>query len=156
MSLVEPKQIQSAVMSFPFNYILLTDFSEGSKVAADWAAHQMAEKGGTMHLLHALLIPSEGHAVLVNLQSKSEKNARDDLQDQKAGLSHLMPGLHVECHLIHAQAPVVVKRLTKSLGDVPLVMGTQSRSGVDAFLLGNASHIMAEYTSVPLILIPSK
>lgn len=138
------------------HFIVLTDFSEGSNAAAHWAAHQLASAGGTLHLLHALQIPSGGHAVLVNIQPELEKNALEDLERQKTELIQQVPPIKVECHLIHASIPVAVKRLADMLGHALLFMGTQGKSGIDSFLLGSASRTMAEHTTLPLILIPPR
>jgi nucleotide-binding universal stress UspA family protein len=125
----------------PKNILVPIDFSDSSEKAATAACALAAKTGGTVHLLHAYVIPVESVGLALTV---SQNYVEQFVKESKAQLlelaAKLCPGAALGPFLVESGDPrEVITAEAKRLHAELIVMGTHGRRGITHMLIGSVA-----------------
>jgi nucleotide-binding universal stress UspA family protein len=142
------------------NILVPTDLSEVSKIAVQYALKIVNKLGGTLTVLHVVIVIQPTRATM-RLQLKSlEKDLMEtSREDMEAFVSTISKQLKTE---VSIQVKVAkgtsfndaVKREAKKLRTGLIVMGTKGASGLRKYVLGSNTASVIEVSHVPVLAVP--
>jgi nucleotide-binding universal stress UspA family protein len=142
------------------NILVPTDLSEVSKIAVQYALKIVNKLGGTLTVLHVVIVIQPTRATM-RLQLKSlEKDLMEtSREDMEAFVRTISKQLKTE---VSIQVKVAkgtsfndaVKREAKKLRTGLIVMGTKGASGLRKYVLGSNTASVIEVSHVPVLAVP--
>ena len=131
------------------------DGSAESKEALRWALAEARLRGGTVHALHAWLMPVAfaGGAppfALAEAHEELEQDARRLLDDTLAEVAGDDPGVPLQREVV--EGPAAQRLLRAAAGDL-LVVGSRGRGGFAGLLLGSVSQQCAHHAPCPIVIV---
>ncbi|WP_432937170.1 universal stress protein [Kribbella sp. CA-253562] len=132
------------------------DGSETAQRALEWAATEAQVRGAGLVVVHAWLplagAASPYSAVVVDPASIAE-TARLTLADSVESLERA--GLEVaRLDQVLVQGPAARALIEVARDSSLLVVGSRGRGGITGLLLGSVSRQIAQYATVPVVIIP--
>jgi nucleotide-binding universal stress UspA family protein len=129
------------------------DHSRNAAHAAAWAAREAADRGLTLHLVHALDLATGAGAVVE--PPEYAPAMRSDAESLLDGLAEALraqyPGLPIETVVSELSAP---RTLTALSTDAQLVVtGTRGHGGFAGLLLGSVSLKLAVHAHSPVVVV---
>ena len=142
------------------NILVPTDLSEVSKIAVQYALKIVNKLGGTLTVLHVVIIIQPTRATM-RLQLKSlEKDlmetSREDMEEFVKTISKQLK-TEVSINVKVAKGTSfndAVKREAKKLRTGLIVMGTKGASGLRKYVLGSNTASVIEVSHVPVLAVP--
>jgi len=142
------------------NILVPTDLSEVSKIAVQYALKIVNKLGGTLTVLHVVIIIQPTRATM-RLQLKSlEKDlmetSREDMEEFVKSISKQLK-TEVSINVKVAKGTSfndAVKREAKKLRTGLIVMGTKGASGLRKYVLGSNTASVIEVSHVPVLAVP--
>lgn len=133
--------------------IVGVDPSANATRAAEWAAHEATDRGGTpLHLVHALNQPHGTSMVDPAASVKAVHDAAAELLDQFAGVLRTRhPNLTITTELSELGAAETLVALSREAELV--VTGTRGHGGFAGMLLGSVSHKTAAHAHCPVVVV---
>ncbi len=142
------------------NILVPTDLSEVSKIAVQYALKIVNKLGGTLTVLHVVIIIQPTRATM-RLQLKSlEKDLMEtSREDMEAFVKTISKQLKTEVSINVKVAKGTsfndtVKREAKKLRTGLIVMGTKGASGLRKYVLGSNTASVIEVSHVPVLAVP--
>jgi nucleotide-binding universal stress UspA family protein len=141
------------------NVVVGTDGSTTAALAVEHAAHLAATSGATLHVVHAVRLPSraamvapEMAAAAVGADADAERYARQLLEDVAATLRS--DGLTVQTHLsVHGAADALCAVAEEQQADV-IVVGNKGMKGVRR-VLGSVPNGVAHRAACAVLIVPT-
>lgn len=141
------------------NVVVGTDGSATAARAVEHAAHLAASSGATLHLVHAVRLPSRAAlvapdlaAVAVGADADAERHGRRLLDDAAAKL--LADGLAVRTHLsVHGAADALCAVAEEQQAEV-IVVGNRGMKGARR-LLGSVPNDVAHRAACAVLIVPT-
>jgi nucleotide-binding universal stress UspA family protein len=144
-------------MAFPYKRILCpVDFDENSMLAVEEAKALAVGAGGTILLVHAVLInplATEGFMVS-ELQESQLKLAREKLEKIAA---ERLAGVRYQIEAEIGEPGFVILRLEEKLRADLVVMATHGRRGIGRLVLGSVAERVVRESRIPVLMVrPAK
>jgi nucleotide-binding universal stress UspA family protein len=145
-------------MELPIRKILLpTDFSEGSRGAAQVAIDLARRLGAEVTLLHAYVLPTymfpDGAAIVPDAQQVTQVvNAVDDSLT-KLARALATADVRVTTRAVDGDAAHEIVRIAREEGFGMVVMGTHGRTGLRHLLLGSVAERVVRTSAVPVLTV---
>lgn len=143
-------------MTLPRTILVATDFSECAEEALAYAVGLAAPLDATVHLLHAVTIPTLGipemgmaYATMsIERVTQDAQDALDKLAAKYRGAASLAPP-----RLEVGDARDVIDRVAETIGADLIVMGTHGRRGVKRVLLGSIAEAVVRTAPCPVLTV---
>ncbi len=134
--------------------ILTTDFSENSRVAADFVFENF--KDAKIIFYHAYGTPQVGHSVLISIDDILEKDARNEMTIEEKRLNEKFPNSSctLETLLINGDFSIGLRDTIKNRMAQLVVMGTKGAGAIQGKLFGSTASKMIGKSELPVLLIP--
>jgi universal stress protein A len=140
----------------PKNILVPTDFGDGSSEAVAYAAELAAKLGATLHLIHAIPIPTMG---VPELGVAITASVMDELvQENQQRLDALADAQRIrtavgEVMLKTGDARDAINAAAKEIGADLIVMGTHGRKGIVRALLGSVAETVVRSAPCPVLTV---
>lgn len=143
-------------MTAPKTILVATDFSEQADQALEYAAVLAASLGATVHLIHAIAIPTMGvpevgvayRALDIEAMTKHAQKSLDDRVTRYRGRIELGP-----TRLEVGDPRDLIDRAAADLGADLIVIGTHGRRGIRRLLLGSVAESVLRTAPCPVLTI---
>ena len=133
--------------------LIPTDFSEGSRQAADWGLALAALTGAEPVLLHVIARRANRHGID---QDELLEIAMGEVSRWKARLDPILPGLVNEGRVIAAETPAEgILSFARERGSDLIVLSATGVSAVRAILLGSNTRKVVRASACPVLVIPA-
>lgn len=140
----------------PKHILVPTDMSEGAEEALDYACELAKSFGATVHLLHALALPTLG---VPELGVALTSNVIDSLmRENQAALQQIADRKRHQATfgavlLKTGDARDVINQTAKEIAADLIVMGTHGRRGVSRALLGSVTESVVRTAPCPVLTV---
>lgn len=134
--------------------VVATDFSEGSTVAARYAASIARSYHGALELVHVWHVPPElmNEAALLGTDAISESRRR---AEERLSLAQSALDLSATTRMLEGKPDAaLVAHAAESRAEL-IVTGTQGRTGLAHVLLGSVAERIARTADVPVLTVPT-
>ena len=143
-------------MTPAFTQLLVpTDFSDGSRLAIDYAVKLASKLGASVHLLHVLEDPSAaGLFTEVYVDLDAVRNARRC--DARGRMNALLTDLHAPRITDEIATGPVARTIAGSAADRGadfIVMGTHGRTGLAHVLVGSVAEQVIRVAGCPVLTV---
>jgi nucleotide-binding universal stress UspA family protein len=140
----------------PENIFVASDFSDTSRIAADWAADFARALGSKLVVVHAFDMPVVGvpdAAFIVDAKTAAQLSdqAQRALDSEVARLRDL--GAEVQGVLRQGDARDVVPKAAETANAGLLVVGSHGRRGLSRALLGSVAESIVRGSKVPVVVV---
>lgn len=149
-------------ISIMVNILVLTDFSDLSKVAIRYAIKVANKLNGNVTLLHVITVlqPTRASVQLKikSLEKEMVEYAGQDMQELIEEMTRLnKTGTPLKYRIEKGQyLPETVKRVAKSAHSGLIIMGTKGASGLKKYVMGSNATSVIEVSHIPVMAIPQK
>ena len=134
--------------------LIPTDFSEGSRQAADWGLALAALTRAEPVLLHVIARRANRHGID---QDELLEIAIGEVSRWKARLDPILPGLVNEGRVIAAETPAEgILSFARECGSDLIVLSATGVSAVRAILLGSNTRKVVRASACPVLVIPAR
>lgn len=146
-------------MPLPRIILVPIDFSEYADEALAYAADLAAQLDGTIHLVHAITIPTLGVPELgvaysSMMMESATKGAQDALDLRVARYRDRVSLAPVRIEV--GDAREVIDRVAAEIGAHLIVMGTHGRRGLRRMLLGSVAETVVRSAPCPVLTVRTK
>jgi nucleotide-binding universal stress UspA family protein len=142
------------------NILVPTDLSKLSKVALQYAIKVANKVGGSLTLLHVIVMEIPATASMRDRAKVLEKELLATAQEDMAGLVKETSKLLKTTQSMNVRVVVgtsfseTVKKEAKKLGSELIIMGTKGASGLKKYILGSNTTAVIDGSNVPVLAVP--
>jgi nucleotide-binding universal stress UspA family protein len=141
-------------MTLPKTILVATDFSDSAEQALDYAVALAGKLGASIHVVHAIGVPSLGVpelglAVTGTMMESMLKAASSELDK----LASRRASANIATLIRTGDARDVIDQTAKEIGADLVVMGTHGRRGVSRALLGSVAETVVRTAPCPVLTI---
>jgi nucleotide-binding universal stress UspA family protein len=140
----------------PEKILVASDFSDSSRIAADWAADLARTLGAKLVMVHVFDMPVVGvpdaaFIVDANTAARLSEQAQRGLDAEVARLREL--GVAVEGLLRQGDARDVIPKAAETSGAGLVVVGSHGRRGLSRALLGSVAESIVRTSTIPVVVV---